>query len=49
MAEVNREFIAPMLPSGLVFGQPGVYRHSGLPWWLNYYRRILRAPSAERS
>ena len=32
MAEVNREFMAPMLSSGLVFGQPGVHRHSDLPW-----------------
>ncbi len=41
MAEVNLEFMAPMLPSGLIFGQPGVHRHSGLSWLLNYYRRIL--------
>src|SRR5437867_1353689 len=33
MAEVNLEFMAPMLPSGLIFGQPGVHRHSGLSWW----------------
>jgi hypothetical protein len=34
MEEVNLEFMAPMLFSGLVFGQPGVHWHSGLPWWV---------------
>jgi hypothetical protein len=34
MVEVNLEFMAPMLSSGPVFGQPGVHWHSGLPLWV---------------
>ena len=32
--EANLEFMATMLFSGLVVGQPGVHWDSGLPWWV---------------
>jgi len=48
MAEVNREFM-PDATLGLVFGQPGVYRRSGLHWWLTTTGGSLSSAFAERS
>ena len=48
MVEANLEFMAAMLSSGLVVGQPGVHWDSGLPWWVVMLPKDLTSASRRK-